>query len=134
MAKERIPMFSTFRTVPVCGRDPNSPVQRSRKTRLDRRLLVLDWTVPVCTNPGRMTLIHKKLIHKVSLATCHLAPVTIWKLGKIVCVYSVVQRNERRKKTRDIHQASAPAAGPSIRPITSCTSVTRVCYISSGGK
>jgi len=47
----QISMFSAVRTVPVCGRDQYSPVQWSRKTGLDLRLPVLDWTVPVCTNP-----------------------------------------------------------------------------------
>jgi hypothetical protein len=51
--------------------------------------------------------------------------VTIWKLGRTVCVYSMVQRKEKRRKTRGIQEASAPVTGRCIRPVTSCTSVTR---------
>ena len=50
--------------------------------------------------------------------------VTIWKLGRTVCVYSMVQRREREKYSRYIQEAWAPAAAPCIRPVTSCTSVT----------
>jgi hypothetical protein len=36
--------------------------------------------------------------------------VTIWKLGRTVCVYSMVQRREKEKGSRYIQEASAPAA------------------------
>ena len=36
--------------------------------------------------------------------------VTIWKLGRTVCVYSMVQRREKEKDSRYIQEASAPAA------------------------
>jgi len=36
--------------------------------------------------------------------------VTIWKLGGIVCVYSMVQRTEKEKDSRYIQEPSAPAA------------------------
>jgi len=36
--------------------------------------------------------------------------VTIWKLGRTVCVYSMVQRREKVKDSRYIQEASAPAA------------------------
>jgi hypothetical protein len=39
-------------------------------------------------------------------------------------VYSMVQRREKEKYSRYIEEASAPAAAPCIRPVTSCTSVT----------
>jgi len=44
--------------------------------------------------------------------------VTIWKLGRTVCVYSMVQRREKEKDSRYIQEASAPAAEPCIRPVT----------------
>jgi len=34
----------------------------------------------------------------------------IWKLGRTVCVYSMVQRREKEKDSRYIQEASAPAA------------------------
>jgi hypothetical protein len=40
-------------------------------------------------------------------------------------VYSMVQRREKEKDSRYIQEASAPAARPCIRLVTSCTSVTR---------
>jgi len=36
--------------------------------------------------------------------------VTIRKLGRTVCVYSMVQRREKKKDSRYIQEASAPAA------------------------
>jgi hypothetical protein len=48
-------------------------------------------------------------------ATYH---VTIWKLGRTVCVYSMVQRREKENNSRYIQEASAPAATPCIRPVT----------------
>ena len=39
-------------------------------------------------------------------------------------MYSMVQRREKEKYSRYIQEASAPAAAPCIRPVTSCTSVT----------
>ena len=39
-------------------------------------------------------------------------------------MYSIVQRREKEKDSRYIQEASAPAAGPCIRPETSCASVT----------
>jgi len=36
--------------------------------------------------------------------------VTIWKLGRTVRVYSMVQRREKEKDSRYIQEASAPAA------------------------
>jgi len=36
--------------------------------------------------------------------------VTIWKLGRTVCVYSMVQRREKEKDSRYIQEASGPAA------------------------
>jgi len=39
-------------------------------------------------------------------------------------VYSIVQRREKEKDSRYKQEASAPAAGPCMRPETSCTSVT----------
>jgi len=63
--------------------------------------------------------------HGKSLAPFLLA-VTIWKLGRTVCVYSMVQRREKEKDSRYIQEASAPAAVPCVRPVISCTSVTVV--------
>jgi len=37
---------------------------------------------------------------------------------------TMVQRSEKEKDSRYIQEASAPAAVPCIRPVTSCTSVT----------
>jgi hypothetical protein len=36
--------------------------------------------------------------------------VTIWKLGRTMSVYSMVQRREKEKDSRYIQEASAPAA------------------------
>jgi hypothetical protein len=36
--------------------------------------------------------------------------VTIWKLGRTVCVYSMAQRREKENDPRYIQEASAPAA------------------------
>jgi len=36
--------------------------------------------------------------------------VTIWKLGRTVCVYSMVQRREKEKDSRYMDETSAPAA------------------------
>jgi hypothetical protein len=48
--------------------------------------------------------------HKIS-PTCLLeGVVTIWKLGRTVCVYSMVQRRDKEKDSRYIQEASAPAA------------------------
>ena len=63
-------------------------------------------------------------IRPVTSCTSVTIPVTIWKLGRTVCVYSMVQRREKEKDTRYIQEASAPAAELCIRPVTSCTSVT----------
>jgi len=61
----------------------------------------------------------------LSLATGYVTnDVTIWKLGRTVCVYSMVQRREKEKDSRYIQEASAPAAGPCIKLVTSCTFVT----------
>jgi len=43
--------------------------------------------------------------------------VTIWKLGRTVCVYSMVQRREE-KDSRYIQEASGPATVPCIRRVT----------------
>jgi len=44
--------------------------------------------------------------------------VTIWKLGRTVCVYSMVQRKERRRKTRDIYRRHQPLQqSPCIRSV-----------------
>ena len=34
----------------------------------------------------------------------------IWKLGRTMCMYSMVQRREKEKNSRYIQEASAPAA------------------------
>jgi hypothetical protein len=47
-----------------------------------------------------------KTVPKTRSAT----PVTIWKLGRTVCVYSMVQRREKEKNSRYIQDASTPAA------------------------
>jgi len=60
----------------------------------------------------------------LKLARCSTRRVTIWKLGRTVCIYPMVQRREKEKDSRYIQEASAPAAAPCIRPVTSCTSVT----------
>jgi len=45
--------------------------------------------------------------------------VTIWKLGTTVCVYSMVQRKERRRKTRDIYMRYQPLQqSPCIKSVT----------------
>ena len=45
------------------------------------------------------------------VSSIYLEPfVTIWKLGRTVCVYSIVQRREKEKDSRYIQEASAPAA------------------------
>jgi len=36
--------------------------------------------------------------------------VTIWKLGRTVCVYSMVQKREKEKDSRYMDETSAPAA------------------------
>jgi len=58
---------------------------------------------------------------------------TILKLGRTVAVYVILQRSQKDKDSRYIEAASAPAAAPCIRPLTSLqhmyTSGT-VCYIS----
>jgi hypothetical protein len=43
--------------------------------------------------------------------------VTIWKLGRTVCVYSMVQRREKEKDSRYIQEASAPVTANCIRPL-----------------
>jgi len=43
---------------------------------------------------------------------------TIRKLGRTVCVYSMVQRREKEKDSRYMQEALAPAAAPCIRPVT----------------
>jgi hypothetical protein len=40
------------------------------------------------------------------------------KVGRTVCVYSMVQWREKEKNSRYIQEASAPAATPCIRPVT----------------
>jgi hypothetical protein len=41
-----------------------------------------------------------------------------------VRVFYGTEKREKEKDSRYIQKASAPAAGPCIRPVTSCTSVT----------
>jgi len=41
--------------------------------------------------------------------------VMIWKLGRTVSVYAMVQRREKEKDSRYVQEASAPAAAPCIR-------------------
>jgi len=67
-----------------------------------------------------------------SSITISTVDVTIWKLGRTVCVYSMVQRREQEKDSRYIQEASAPAAAPCIRPVTPCTSVTVEYPMASG--
>jgi hypothetical protein len=46
-------------------------------------------------------------------------PVTIWKMGRTVCVYSMVQRKEKRRKTRDIYMRHQPLQQlPCIKSVT----------------
>jgi len=49
-------------------------------------------------------------IRAVTSCTSVTINVTIWKLGRTVCVYSMVQRREKDKDSRYIQEASAPAA------------------------
>ena len=46
-----------------------------------------------------------------------------------VRVFYGTEKREKEKDSRYIQDASAPAVGPCIRPVTSCTSVTTVVTI-----
>ena len=48
--------------------------------------------------------------HSPSLDAERTVGVTIWKLGRTVCVYSMVQRREKEKDSRYMNETSAPAA------------------------
>jgi len=41
-----------------------------------------------------------------------------------MCIDYGTEKREKEKDSRYIQKVSAPAAGPCIRPVTSCTSVT----------
>jgi hypothetical protein len=49
-----------------------------------------------------------------------------------VHVFYGVEKREKEKDSRYIQKASAPAAGPCIRPVTSCTPVTPLDVRGSG--
>jgi hypothetical protein len=46
-----------------------------------------------------------------------------------VRVFYGTEKREMKKDSRYIQKSSAPAAGPCIRPVTSCTSVTGVLHV-----
>jgi hypothetical protein len=60
----------------------------------------------------RLTSGHTRVIssHKMAETYHAIIIVTIWKLGRTMCVYSMVQRREKEKDLRYIQEASAPAA------------------------
>ena len=43
----------------------------------------------------------------LSLGSMYAIVVTVWELGRTVCVYSMVQRREKEKDSRYIQKASA---------------------------
>ena len=49
-------------------------------------------------------------ITQLSLVLQSTVNVTIWMLGRTVCVYSMVQRKEKEKDSRYMDETSAPAA------------------------
>jgi len=65
-----------------------------------------------------LPIILPALPHMLSLGSMYAIVVTVWELGRTVCVYSMIQRREKEKDSRYIQKASAPTATPCIRPVT----------------
>jgi len=92
-------------SLPIHGQIP-CPLHRVALLYVSRFHIILGQILELSVNWIRS--LH--LSHELSLITDAIYSITIWKLGRTMCVYSMVQGREKKKDSRYIQKASAFAA------------------------